>query len=241
MLYYRWSPGKNAINTVHVLDVAGAAWASANWMAREGRKSANQIAGKPLLFHNDKNKVKEVDGMIPSSEKPIAPLFNLVLYVSVYILSVDIAVGGWFPEYYAQHWPDHLRLFWDYSGVLLYGREHDVQGPYLFLCNWITNAQTDSLQIMDDIEDINEHHVSAWTEMLEKSKPPIHNTPLTAYMDKFMLEKKTVSLDNSKIKQILGYKLLKPEFNHETIKEVVDKWKEEGIWPNLDWCLYLIH
>lgn len=92
-----------------------------------------------------------------------------------------------------------------------------------------------TLQIMDDIEDINEHHVSAWTEMLEKSKPPIHNTPLTAYMDKFMLEKKTVSLDNSKIKQIIGYKLLKPEFNHETIKEVVDKWKEEGIWPNLDW------
>jgi hypothetical protein len=91
-----------------------------------------------------------------------------------------------------------------------------------------------TLQIMDDIEDINEHHVSAWTEMLEKSKPPIHNTPLTAYMDKYMLEKRTVSLDNSKIKHIVGYKLLKPELNHETIKEVVDKWKGEGIWPNLD-------
>ena len=101
-------------------------------------------------------------------------------------------------------------------------------------CDCITNAQTDSLQIMDDMEDINEHHVSAWTEMLGKSKPPIHNTPLTAYMDKFMLEKKTVSLDNSKIKEVIGYKLLKPELNHETIKEVVDKWKKEGIWPNLD-------
>ena len=98
----------------------------------------------------------------------------------------------------------------------------------------IAKGQTDCLQILDDIEDINEHHVSAWTEMLGKSKPPILNTPLTAYMDKFMLEKKTVSLDNSKMKQIIGYKLLKPEFNHETIKEVVDKWKEEGIWPNLD-------
>ena len=104
-----------------------------------------------------------------------------------------------------------------------------------FYVNCIINAQTDSLQIMmDGIEDINEHHVSAWTEMLEKSKPPIHNTPLTAYMDRYTLEKKIVSLDNSKIKTIVGYELLKPKFNHDTIKEVVDKWKEEGIWPNLD-------
>ena len=87
---------------------------------------------------------------------------------------------------------------------------------------------------MDDIEDINEHHVGAWTEMLEKSKPSIHNTPLTAYMDKFTLEKKIVSLNNSKIKEVTGYKLLKPELNHENIKEIVTKWKEEGIWPNLD-------
>jgi len=80
--YYRWAPGKNATNTVHVLDVAGAAWASANWMASEGRKSANQIAGQAFTFHNDKSKVKEVDGMLPPDVKPVAPLFNLVLYVS---------------------------------------------------------------------------------------------------------------------------------------------------------------
>ena len=88
ILYYRWSPGKNATNTVHVLDVAGAAWASANWIAREGRKSANQIAGKPLLFHNDKNKVKEVEGVIPPSEKPVAPLFNLVLYIFLWVYCI---------------------------------------------------------------------------------------------------------------------------------------------------------
>jgi hypothetical protein len=86
-IFYRWSPGKNAINTVHVLDVAGAAWASANWMAQEGRKSANQIAGKPLPFHNDKSKIKEVDGVISPSEKPVAPLFNLVINIC---LSLDI-------------------------------------------------------------------------------------------------------------------------------------------------------
>jgi hypothetical protein len=87
-LYYRWSPGKNPTNTVHVLDVAGAAWTSANWMAREGRQSANRVAGQVILFHNDKSKVKDVDGMIPPHEKPVAPVFNLVFYVFFWIVSI---------------------------------------------------------------------------------------------------------------------------------------------------------
>jgi len=197
---YMWSPGKNPTNTVHVLDVAGAAWTSANWMAREGRKSANQIAGQALFFHNDKSKVKEVDGMIPPHEKPVAPIFNLVDDSQSTLLSTGKIISAYF-------------------GTTL---------------EFFSLVESTMFKIMDDIEDINEHHVGAWTEMLEKSKPPIHNTPLTAYMDKFTLEKKIVGLDNSKIKEITGYKLLKPELNHEHITELVRKWKEEGIWPNLD-------
>jgi len=196
---YLWSPGKNATNTVHVLDVAGAAWASANWMALEGRKSANQVAGQAFLFHNDKSKVKEVGGMISPNEKPVAPLFNLVDDSQSTLLSTGQVISSYF-------------------------------GTTLEFFSLVENTM---FKIMDDIEDINEHHVGAWTEMLEKSKPPIQYTPLTAYMDKYILEKRVVSLDNSKIKQIIGYKLLKPELNHENIKEVVDKWKEEGIWPNI--------
>ncbi|KAF8797845.1 hypothetical protein BYT27DRAFT_7265004 [Phlegmacium glaucopus] len=197
---YLWAPGKNATNTVHVLDVAGAAWASAKWMASEGRKTANQIAGQAIIFHNDKSKVKEVDGMLPPDAKPIAPLFNLVDDSQSTLLSTGQIISSYF-------------------GTTL---------------EFFSLVETTMFKIMDDIEDINEHHVGAWTEMLEKSNPPIHNTPLTAYMDKFTLEKHVVSLDNSKIKQITGYKLLKPELNHENIKEVVDKWKEEAIWPNVD-------
>ena len=73
-----------------MLDVAGAAWASANWMALLGRKSANQIAGQTIFFHNDKNKVKEVDGMLPPSEKPVAPIFNLVLHLSLGIFLLTL-------------------------------------------------------------------------------------------------------------------------------------------------------
>lgn len=85
----------------------------------------------------------------------------------------------------------------------------------------------------DNIEDINEHHVSGWTEMIQTSKPPIANTPLSAYMDKFALSKHVVAFNNTKIKEVVGYQLKKPHFDHETLKDVVDKWKEEGSWPNL--------
>jgi hypothetical protein len=47
-------------------------------MASHGRKEANQLAGEVIPFHNEKSKVKEVDGMIPHDQKIMAPLFNLV-------------------------------------------------------------------------------------------------------------------------------------------------------------------
>jgi len=86
----------------------------------------------------------------------------------------------------------------------------------------------------DVVEDINEHHVGGWTEMLSASNPPITNTPLSAYMDSYALSKHSVAFNNTKIKEVLGYKLQKPEFNHEAIKDIVDKWKDEGTWPILD-------
>ena len=70
--------------------------------------------------------------------------------------------------------------------------------------------------------------------MITTSKPPIPNTPLSAYMDSFALAKHVLAYNNTKIKEVIGYKLQKPFFNHETIKEVIDKWKEEGSWPNLE-------
>ncbi|KAH0584080.1 hypothetical protein H2248_009653 [Termitomyces sp. 'cryptogamus'] len=161
-----WSPGKNPNNTVNVADVAGAAWACAEWIGPLGRTEANVLAGEEILFHNDKKKVREVEGMPPHDQKLIAPLFNLL------------------------------------TG--------------------------------DHVEEINEHHVSGWTEMITTSKPPIPNTPLSAYMDSFALAKHVLAYNNTKIKEVIGYNLKKPFFNHEAIKEVIDKWKEEGSWPNLD-------
>ena len=68
--------------------------------------------------------------------------------------------------------------------------------------------------------------------MLIKSSHPITNSPLNPYMDKYTLSKHVLAFDNAKIKKIVGYKLLRPEFSPANIKEIVDKWKEEGVWPD---------
>ncbi|KAJ3515965.1 hypothetical protein NLJ89_g1421 [Agrocybe chaxingu] len=188
-----WGPGKNPTYSVHVDDVAGAAWACAKWMESHGRKAADDLAGEAILFHNEKSKVKEVEGMVPHEEKPVAPLFNLVDDAKSTLAST---------------------------------------GQTISACFGTTFEFFNVVELKDDLEDINEHHVEGWTEMLTNSNPPITNTPLNPYMDKYTLEKHVVAFDNSKMKNIIGYKLLHPDFNQADIKEIVDKWKAEGVWPN---------
>lgn len=66
---------------MHVDDIAGTMWACAQWMAKIGRQEADSIAGEEIPFKNEKSKVSEVEGMIPHSQKVIAPLFNVVSFL----------------------------------------------------------------------------------------------------------------------------------------------------------------
>ena len=52
-------------------------WAAAQWMIQIGRKEANSIAGEEIVYKADKNKA-QTEGMSPSDQKCIAPLFNIV-------------------------------------------------------------------------------------------------------------------------------------------------------------------
>ena len=84
------------------------------------------------------------------------------------------------------------------------------------------------------IEDINEVHVSTWTKMITTSNPPIPQTQFSSYMDVYNLKKHVVAFSADKIKNVIGYKLKRPYFNHETIGEMVEKLKAEHSWPNID-------
>ena len=84
---FRWGPGKHPTHTVHVDDVAGALWASAQWIAVTGRKEADSIAGEEITFKNNKKSVQELqaeglEGLVGPDRKCIAPCFNLVRFTN---------------------------------------------------------------------------------------------------------------------------------------------------------------
>lgn len=84
------------------------------------------------------------------------------------------------------------------------------------------------------VEDINDTHVTNWTEMVTASNPPVTNTPYTAYMDLYQLKRHVVAFNAQKLKEVVGYKLRRPLINHETVKEIIDKLKAEGTWPSVE-------
>lgn len=87
-------------------------------------------------------------------------------------------------------------------------------------------------RLEDIIEDINEVHVSTWTTMITTSNPPIPNTQFSSYMDMSALKKHVVAFNAAKIKNVVGYQLKRPQFDHEAIGDMVEKLKAEHSWPN---------
>lgn len=196
-----WSPGKYPSHVVHVDDVAGASWALAEWMGKIGRKEADAIAGEEIVFHNEKSKVAEVEGMAPADKKCIAPLFNLEDDSNVTMVELGNIITSFF-------------------------------GTTFEFFGFVTNTIA-KFNLTDAVEEINETHVTAWTQMITQADPPVVNTKFTAYMDMYHLKKHTTAFNADKIKNVVGYKLRRPQINHETLKELIDKLKAEGSWPNI--------
>ncbi|KAK2467065.1 hypothetical protein APHAL10511_001323 [Amanita phalloides] len=196
-----WSPGKNPTYTVHVDDIAGAAWACAEWISLKGRKAADAAAGEEIAFHNDKSKVEEVVGVPPHDQTVVASVFSVVDDSDTTTLSMGETLASYFGTSF---------------------------GFFNLMETTVFKLKADTVEL------INEHHVSAWIEMIANSKPPIPNTPLSAYLDNYGLKKHCVAFSNEKVKETVGYRLKRPNFNHETVGDVVEKWKSEGIWPNLE-------
>ena len=89
-------------------------------------------------------------------------------------------------------------------------------------------------RLEDSVEDINEEHVGAWTQMITTSNPPVPNTPLSPYLDLYLLSKHQFGLSNKKIQDITGFKPTVPGITEAAIKELIQKWKDEGSWPKFD-------
>ena len=69
--------------------------------------------------------------------------------------------------------------------------------------------------------------------MIQKSNPPVTNTNYSAYMDVYHLKKHVIAFNAQKLKEVVGYKLKRPNLNDETLAEIINKLKAEGSWPVL--------
>jgi len=83
------------------------------------------------------------------------------------------------------------------------------------------------------LEDINEIHMEAWTKVITEADPPVPNTPLSPYMEIYMLEKRSYAFKGGKLQKIIGYNLKHPKFGVDTVNGMIDGFKKEGTWPNV--------
>ncbi|KAH9951280.1 hypothetical protein B0H21DRAFT_684947 [Amylocystis lapponica] len=101
--------------------------------------------------------------------------------------------------------------------------------PFEFY-NFLINTMA-KFKLEDVLEDINDTHVTTWTEMITTSNPPVSNTHYSPYMDQYNLRRHPFAASNERVKRIVGYTLRHPHFTRDTILDMVDKLKAEGSWP----------
>lgn len=89
------------------------------------------------------------------------------------------------------------------------------------------------MKLEEALEEINEVHMEAWNRLVAKADPPVPNTPLNPYMEAFMLEKRSLAFKGGKFQRIVGYQLKHPQFNEETVRGMINSFKEDGSWPNV--------
>ncbi|KAL7750824.1 hypothetical protein RI367_003781 [Sorochytrium milnesiophthora] len=85
------------------------------------------------------------------------------------------------------------------------------------------------LNLASVTEEVNETHLEPWSDLLKASQ--IANSPLTPYLDQELLYNNSTTVDGSKIEQKIGFKYTVPNVTEEKLREVVDGYKKQKIWP----------
>jgi hypothetical protein len=78
-------------------------------------------------------------------------------------------------------------------------------------------------------EDVNDKHMAPWSDLLKESG--IVNSPLTPYLDQELLSNNHVSLEGSKLESVTGFHYSYPNVTEALIREVIDGYKAQNIWP----------
>jgi len=77
----------------------------------------------------------------------------------------------------------------------------------------------------------NEKHVPGWSELCRTNN--ILNTPLSPYMDVEVLKKCNTAIDGTKISKDLNFEYDHPQINAELVREVIDEYVAQGLFPDI--------
>lgn len=79
------------------------------------------------------------------------------------------------------------------------------------------------------MSDINDKHMGPWAEICQKDE--ISNTPLTPYMDEEQLYHKHLRLDNSKLKDTIGYQFKVPVLARDHVLDIINDYIDQQLFP----------
>lgn len=86
------------------------------------------------------------------------------------------------------------------------------------------------IHLHDVVEDVNDELLGPWAGLLEDAgitKPG----PLTPFMEAELLKDTDLSMDGSRLEELLGFKHEKPQINEELLQEVIESYKRMKWWP----------
>jgi len=79
--------------------------------------------------------------------------------------------------------------------------------------------------------EINIWHGEVWWTLCQMNNPPIEYPPMNTYVEPHDLTGQASAWDGSKLQQIVGYTLKRPQLTSQAIAEVISLFKREGVFP----------
>ena len=98
--------------------------------------------------------------------------------------------------------------------------------------NAVVNAYA-RVNLAGIVDDMNEKHLATITEMVQGAG--VERVVLKCYLDTDMLANRSLALDNTKIKSVVGWHP-KVEITRERLDEIVDRLRELKQFPQRDYC-----
>ena len=200
----KWLYGRDLrINTVHVLDVASAAWLAARWASTVCEGWASAVAPTEPTLQS-----------LSSASSPSSPSgFSSSLLAGASVRAFNIVDGGDTSQGTMAH---------------IISKIFDIPtGFQNTLVSAFARFNLDSV-----VDDVNEEVLQPWADLLAE-KGITRPGPIGPFMEKELLRDCDLCLNAAKARRVLGWKPEKgrEEISVEGVKAVVESWRGRGWWP----------